>query len=338
MADENEQRYEQTFTVGKRAELTLRNVRGPITITGWDQPQVSIVAIKQCGTEWGAGDIFKDTTVEMEQDGAQVRVRTTASGGSGYMGWLGGSSFLGWIGIGRTPPLVSYTIQVPATSDVSVRSVSSDIVISRVMGSIYAKTVNGSIALNALSGQIITSVVDAPVQGSELAGTLATKAVAGNVIIKQSRLMSSWSKSVDGDVSLETTIDPAGDYKAHSVSGSLTLFVPPGAKVSASMHGISGRAICDLPCTITEQTRGRWSGEINGGGAAVGLKTVSGDLSLRAATNFAAAAEATPPPAQAAEPANADWPEMSILKAVERGELSVEAAVAKLAALDQSSH
>ena len=329
MAEPTEQSYEQTFDVGQRAELTLRNVRGPISISGWDRPQVSIIAVKQRGSEWGASDAFQDTTVEMEQDGAQVRVRTRYRGSSG---------FLGWVGFGRTQPRISFTIQVPAACDISVRTVSSDISISNVIGSVYAKAVNGDIKLESVSGQIITSGVDATVQGNALAGTLATRAVSANVIVKQSRLTSFWSKSVDGNVSLETTIDPAGAYDMRSVGGSLRMLIPSASKVSASLHGLSGQASCDLPCTVTEQARGRWAAQINGGGAAIALKTVSGDLSLRMSTSIPAAAQPPAPTVATAGPVNADWPEMSILKAVERGELSVEDAVAKLAALDQANH
>jgi len=330
MADVTEQRYEATFDVGERAELTLRNVRGDIEISGWDRPQVSVVAIKKLGTEWGAHESFEETNVEMEQDGPRVRVHTHRRE------W---GSIFSLIGIGRMPPQVDYTITVPVTSDVSIRTVEGKLTISNVTGSVYARTVSGAIHLERVSGQVITNCVNGSVHGIEISGTLAAKSVSGRITVTQSKLSSLWSKTVDGTVSLETTIDPTGTYEATSVSGSLHLFVPAQSRISAEFSGISGRATCDLPAKINQSGgpgRTHWQAIINGGGANVLLKTVSGDLTIGVSERLAAAEVATPPVPAAPPSSDQDWPEMSILKAVERGELSVEQAIARLSELDKA--
>jgi hypothetical protein len=323
----NEQRYEQSFNVGKTAELTLRNVRGNIEVSGWDRPEISVVAVKRMGSEWGARESFEDSYVEMEQDGQHVRVRTRRPNGGGLFGW---------IGIGRTPPRVDYTIKVPATSHVSVRNVDGRIAASDIIGNVYARTVNGRIELKRISGQIITSVVDADVHGTELGGTLATKAVSGSVAVAQSQLSSLWAKSVSGSVRAETTIDPNGSYETGSVDGSFHLMVPRDSRISASMTSVSGTATCTLPNQVSEHSHRHWRATINGGGASVALRTVSGSLSIAETSKLANAVPPAPSIAtEAAAPASGDWPEMAILKSVERGELTVEQALAKLADLDK---
>lgn len=329
MADLLEEVYESTFDVGAHGELTLRNVRGDIDIAGWNQPTVHVVAVKKIGNEWGARESFEESTVEMHQSGARVRVRTQRGGGGGLLGWMG---------IGRTPPQVTFTIKVPETSDVSVRNVDGKIHIANVAGNVYARTVGGRIELGNVSGQIMTSVVDAPVTGSKLRGTMATKAVSGNVAISQSQLSSLWGKSVDGDMLAETTIDPSGSYEHGSVNGSLRLRVPPESRISAEMSSVSGKATCDLPHQSSEHGAGRrhWEAAVNGGGARVLLKTVSGDLSISATTKLSSGKAAEPQPTGAPAAPSLDWPEMSILKAVESGDLTVEDALARLAELDKT--
>lgn len=328
MAEINEQKYEQTFNVGDHADLTLRNVRGGVEITGWNQPQVSIVAIKKIGTEWGARESFDVTVVEMEQDGPHLRVRTHRRGDG---------SIFGWLGIGRTPPQVFYTIKVPVTSDVSVRTVNGPLNVADIIGAVYLRTVEGDITINRVSGQVITSGVDATIRGSEIGGTVGSKSVSGSIVLTQSQLTSFWSKSVSGDARIETTIDPSGSYTAGSVDGSFHLSVPPHSRASAEMSSVSGKASCELPCRVTEQTIGRWRALVNGGGAPVALKTVSGDLTIAAAANLRSANVPTAQPSAAAASANRDWPEMSILKSVERGEMTVEQAIARLGELDKGA-
>jgi hypothetical protein len=328
MTDTNEQRYEQTFAVGDHADVTLRNVRGAVDIRGWDQPQVSIIAVKTLGTEWGAREAFDQTTVEMDHDGPRVRVRTQRQGDGGIFGW---------IGIGRTPPVVSYTIRVPATSNISVRTVNGPLTVAGIIGTLYLRTVEGAITINQVSGQIITSGVDAAVNGSEIGGTVAAKSVSGNISLTQSQLTSFWSKAVSGNVSLETTIDPTGNYESHSVDGSFRLRVPRDSRIAADMTSMSGRLVCDLPASVSHDVGGRWRANVNGGGASVLLKTLSGDLTINEATNLRGAAPVTSQPAAAPAPANRDWPEMSILKDVESGALSVEQAIARLAELDKGA-
>lgn len=134
MAEVSEQTYEKTFDVGARAQLTLRNVRGPIEISGWDRPQVQIVAVKKMGGEWGAHESFEGTTIEMEADGSDVRVRTRT---------LQDGGIFGFIGVGRTPPRIYYTIRVPVACELSIRTVEGRIHICDIVGSVYTKTVNG---------------------------------------------------------------------------------------------------------------------------------------------------------------------------------------------------
>ncbi len=327
MAATGEERYERVFAVGNHAELTLRNVRGSITVRGWDQPDVSVKAVKVRGTEWGASESFDQTLVEMEQDGSRVLIRTQRQGGG----------IFGWLGIGRTPPVVNFDVHVPLTSDISIRNVDGPITVTDIVGSVYLRAVDGDMTIERVSGQILTSAVESSLRGKEVAGTLALKSVSGNAILAQSRLSSLWSKTVSGSIQLETTIDPAGTYETSSVSGSLHLLVPPDSRANAEMHTVSGRAACDLPCTITEQGVGqrRWAAVINGGGARIYLKSVDGSLKIEPTTALAPVAPVTSAAPEKTAAADQQWPEMSILKAVERGELTVEEAIARLAELDK---
>jgi hypothetical protein len=125
--------------------------------------------------------------------------------------------------------------------------------------------------------------------------------------------------------------------------------VPADTRASFSVHGVSAAVHAALPCEVVHQSRApgarSWRGQLNSGGAAVGLHTVSGNFFLQPlivggvptgaeSPSAESPAEPAPPPADVAEPAPtpAETAELNILRALERGELSVDAALAQLAA------
>jgi predicted membrane protein len=315
----SEERFEKTFTTGDHCELAVYNVRGAVQVTGWDRPEVTVVAVKRLGSYWGAQEAFDQTTVEMEQSGAAVNLRTRT-----------GRTFspFGWMGIGTTPPEVSYTIQVPRKSEIAVRIVGGAVQIVNVQGTVYAKSVSGDIHLEKLAGNIIVHGVSGTATAQEIAGNLGVRTVSGDVAVRQSRLDSLSGKTVSGDIAVESPLLPAAEYTIRTISGDARFFVPPDTRASVELNSTSGDVHCEFPCAVTESRRGHWRGTLNGGGASIHVHSVSGDLEIRQA-----GPQEPPPPAAEPEPAPVaagESPEMAVLRAVERGEMSVEDALQKL--------
>lgn len=71
-----------------------------------------------------------------------------------------------------------------------------------------------------------------------------------------------------------------GRYDFHSVSGDVTLYLPSEEGVESHGTTISGHLVCDLPHEFTRRTRSGWRATVNGGGAQVRFKSVSGDLEV----------------------------------------------------------
>lgn len=323
-----EQRYEQTFATGPRCELSLTNVRGSIQVCGWDKPEVQVTAVKRLGNYMGAQQAYDETIVAMEQNGEAVSARTRMEKGFNPFAW---------IGLGTTPPEVVYTVMVPRRSEVAIRCVSGPVEVRDVEGSVYARSVNGDIYLAHVAGNVMVHGVNGRVTGEDLRGQLAARTVDGVIAIHGSTLASVSARTVSGDVTLETGLQPTGEYAVRTVSGGLHLLVPTDAAASLELHSTSGRASCDLPCQVTDSHRGTWRATLGGGGANVSLRSVSGGLTVSlAGQTEPPAPQASPEPtepeiAEAVPPKEA--PEMAVLRAVERGELPVEEALKQLEGL-----
>ncbi|MDP2856253.1 MAG: DUF4097 family beta strand repeat-containing protein, partial [bacterium] len=209
-----EERLERVFATGGHCELSLVNVRGTVKVVGWDKPEVAVVAVKRLGTYMGAQQAFDETTVVMEQQGPVVSLRTRMARGFNPFAW---------IGLGTTPPEVDYTVQVPTKSEVAVRTVSGPVQITDIQGSVYVRSVNGDLYLQNITGNAMVHSVNGRFSGQELAGNLGARTVDGAISIRRSRLASLSGRTVSGDISLESPLDPQGTYSAKTVSGSLHL-------------------------------------------------------------------------------------------------------------------
>jgi DUF4097 and DUF4098 domain-containing protein YvlB len=123
---------------------------------------------------------------------------------------------------------------------------------------------NGQVALNALSGKVVAHTTNGAVKATALSGGVDAETTNGSLSIEMA--------SVGSDkISLETT------------NGSVTLMLPEKAKASVAASvtngGISVGAL-DI-FDVTEKSRRRLEGKLNGGGTPVELHTTNGSIRLR---------------------------------------------------------
>ena len=321
-----ENQYERTesFQVGPDCELDARNLRGSTDIQGWDEQQVQVVARMQ------RQDNADPAEIEIGQEGDRVWARTKAASGEG--------EWRRWLGM-RHPPRVDFVIKVPRHCRVSTSMVSGTTRVQGVEGKLTLSTVSGDVSLQDVAGQISLNSVSGDITAEGLEGEVKVNTVSGDVAIQESELVSLRGNTVSGDLRLESTLDSEGRYNLSSVSGDLRLVVPADTRCTATLSTMSGDLRTALPYEALENKRTRKRYAIQGGGVAVDLSSVSGDL--RIAAMETAAAPASRAPATPATPAAPSTPvvpattvapvtRMDILRAIESGEMTVEAGLAKL--------
>ena len=167
---ESSDRWSRTFKVGPSGSLDLSNISGDIVITG------------------GAGDEIR---VEAVKQRARARGQPRRSGSwrpspSRPASAPAASRFPRPIRASRTPSVdVDYTVQVPASAAVSVRSVSGDLELTGVKGEARLETVSGSVT-TANSGQLarVKSVSgDVSVTEGGSGDVLSLGTVSGNLAV-----------------------------------------------------------------------------------------------------------------------------------------------------------
>ncbi len=312
-----EERIERTFTVGADASLTLENIIGDVRIAAWERPDIHVVAVQRGRTK---------AEIEMRQEGSHVTIRTV------HNRWW--SSFLRWLG-GERPPVVDYTVEVPAGCRVHLSAVDGAISLAGLRPEAHLSLVSGRVQAEALQGEADISLVSARLDGKGLRGRAAIKTVSGDIRLEGCQFDSLEVDTVSGRAHVATPLAPQGRYHFHSVSGDVILAIPAGTRATVVGESVSGRVRSDVPASVEWQGLGSWRATVNGGGVEVHFNSVSGDLILTAEGGEGRTERAAEPVAPAAEaPPSPEPPPMTtmdVLKAVETGQMTVDEALKRLA-------
>lgn len=123
---------------------------------------------------------------------------------------------------------------------------------------------NGQVVLNGLAGRVTAHTTNGAVKGTNLAGGVDGRATNGGVSIDMASVGA-------GPISVETT------------NGGVTLMLPESANATVSASVTNGAiSVGSLDhFDVTEKSRRRLEGRLNGGGTPVALRTTNGGIRLR---------------------------------------------------------
>jgi hypothetical protein len=317
----------ETFETPQGCDLVVENVRGAIVVEGWDKPTTEVVA----DTRKGEPDI------EIVQDGRRVEVRTKYE--RGVLDWLD------WLFKGNTP-VVDYTVHVPFASNLKLKNVSGPIHASGVQGTVKINNVDGTARLDEIAGKVKAETVNGSLHAHDLRGNAKLSTVNGQMKVQSGALDGLRADTVNGDISIASTLSASGDYVLHTVNGSCHVAVQEGFRAHVEAHGVNVSVDCKVPAESVDRSFGNWRGTIGTGDGPIGkirFDTVNGKLHIgahqqapEAGEPFVAKAEPAPEPPKPPEPpvpppapppAGEKPSQAEILAMVERGEISVDKAL-----------
>jgi DUF4097 and DUF4098 domain-containing protein YvlB len=132
------------------------------------------------------------------------------------------------------------------------------------------RTSNGKVTLSGLEGEVHASTVNGGIEGKGLTvSTLEASTVNGGV-----------------DVEITKSLTSTGSVSLEAVNGGVALALPDGSQASVTARVTNGGInTTGLDFQVTgEQTRRRFEGTLNGGGARVTLQTTNGGVRLSKST------------------------------------------------------
>ncbi|MCX6539060.1 MAG: DUF4097 family beta strand repeat-containing protein [Acidobacteria bacterium] len=244
-ADQQTEKFSKTVPLAKGGAFDLSNISGTIVITGGSGDQVVIDAVKR----GRSAEELKEVTIEVATTANRVDVRTRYPEGRGIRVW------------------VDYTVTVPKSAAINVKSISGDEKISGLDGEIHVNSISGNVSVaSATDVRAVKSVSgDVHVQASKSTAALSVSSVSGNVKLNDVTASEIQVNSVSGDVTCEAitttrvavktvsggvtfggSLAKGGRYELASHSGDVTIFASDKIGIEVSASTFSGEVTSDL--------------------------------------------------------------------------------------------
>ena len=329
-ADDGEAReetIEKEFTVAGMPRLRVRNVSGCTTIRAGDTGHVRVIAHKHVrgGSADRARRLFQNVEMRIEQRGDDILVEPHLY-----------EQERSWLDLFRGKRFrVDFDITVPRECAVDAQTVSGDLDLRGTRGPTRLESVSGDVEIADLQGPMRVKSVSGDVECTDYAGAVEGSSVSGDVSIR-GRVRSCELHTVSGDISIDLEPEEDGhESRLKTISGDVELGLI-GTSCTCDFRTASGDLECETPARIIREGRKDRTIVIGEGRGQLHVKTVSGDLTIRAAS--AAVAE-EPVAAGAPQPdveATAPMPPpvrpvvRDLLERVARGEVTVDEAAARL--------
>lgn len=320
---------EERFTFKQTPKLRVRNVSGETSVTaGGAAGEIRVIARKRvsASSEDRAKRLLQNLEVRMEKRGDELLVEPHLY-----------EQERGWLDLFRGKRFrVDFEITVPSECAVDAQTVSGELSVERVRGPIEIQSVSGDVRLDDAQGPVRLKSVSGDVDCSRYVGHLEANTVSGDLTIAGALLRSSQIHTVSGDVEVEGRLDARKEHRLKTISGDIELALAE-PDVTIDYRTASGDVECELPARIVRRGRKEYSIVLGDGRGHVGVKTVSGDLTVRG-TSTAAPVDAQPEEAEEesedvekTQPMDTSREEVrSVLERLARGELGVDDAAAAL--------
>lgn len=248
--------------------LRVENPFGGVTLVpGGSQVEVKQSVYARGATHAAADQEARRVRVEAFRDGEALAVRVTGDRRTRDVG----------VDLAITlPPALAANVGT-VDGDITARglradfrahSVSGRIATTDLGGHLAATTTSGDIHANGVPGGAELHTVSGDANLVRLTGEAELSTVSGSVGVEALRTTRLAANSTSGDLRLITRTPFSGRLRARTVSGSVTISLPPGSDCDVRTQSVSG--------TVTGGLASR-----AGAPGLIEVHTVSGDITLR---------------------------------------------------------
>jgi hypothetical protein len=171
-------------------------------------------------------------------------------------------------------------LEVPRDARLEISARSGDVSVRDVTGSVAVRTVSGDVSIRGGGGDLRMEAASGnlrAVAATPIAATVRT--ISGDVEIDAPRTERTSITTVSGDVEIASTFAPGGDHVVTTTSGDVELAIHGG--VTIDVRTVSGDVDCAHP-ELRGGTGRRDPLVIGDGAARLAVRTLSGDIEVRA--------------------------------------------------------
>ena len=284
------EKFAKTVPLAKGGMVDLGNISGNITVTVGAGDQVVIDAIKRGRST----EELKEVTIDVTSTANRVEVRTRYPENRRNISVS-----------------VDYTVTVPKSAGVTIKSVSGDSTVTGIDGELQINTVSGDVHVTGAADLRSAKSVSGDVTLDNVAavGTCAIKTISGDLTVHGLKAKEAQvdtisgdlkldnlvldrftTKSISGDVHFAGPLAKAGRYEFSSHSGDITIQTSDKVGFELTASSFSGSITTDMAVTTKGDTTteaGRRAprkhslqGTFGDGSAVLQLNTFSGEIKI----------------------------------------------------------
>ena len=271
----HDQTIEKTFTVDAMPRVRVQNVSGEIAIRVGESGQVRVVAHKRVkgGSADRAKRLLENVEVRIEQKGNDIFVEPHLY-----------EQERSWLDLFRGKRFrVDFEITVPRETAVNAQTVSGDLDLNGTRGPARVESVSGDVNIADVQGPMRLKSVSGDVQCTDYVGGVEGSSVSGDVDIR-GRVRSCELHTVSGDISIDLEPEAGRASRLKTISGDVEVGLLTSSCV-CDYHTASGDLECEEPARIIREGRKDRTIIIGEGRSHLTVKTVSGDLTIKAASS-----------------------------------------------------
>jgi DUF4097 and DUF4098 domain-containing protein YvlB len=269
-------------SVSADARIDVSNIKGAVTVSGWDKSEVAI-----SGT---LGDGAKELAVE--GGGSHLTIKVQPPDKQGWFSW-GADSRMGD---------TTLDIKVPRNAEMKIEVVSADVALSGVAGrllnvnsvsgksrldsdakEVEVDSVSGNIDLTGKADRGHLETVSGNVRSRGLGGQIKFETVSGDIDAENGDYREINAGTVSGDINLRGKPSKDARIDVETMSGDVHLYLPTDLSAHLRATTFSGTIRSDFG-KVKEEDHGPGSSldaMVGSGDARVNLQTFSGDVEVR---------------------------------------------------------
>lgn len=339
--------------IGTNGRVSVKTIRGLLRVRGIDGEEARLtVTYRIRAADQNAAERALETgRVTVDRGPGSLEVETPERRLSTGLAWLFSGARVN----------ADISLDVPWGTRIQYETMSGAIEAMALVGDQKYRTVAGNIRLWSLGGLVEASSISGSItldSGGDI--RLRANTISGAIRVRARRFYGMAVSTTSGRITVVGALDPAGDYRADSISGGVNL--TPLSGVTAELRTVSGSIASEVEHRI-EGGRGLWRSIIGDGRPTFRVNSTSGGLRILAARpgDYVVAASAPVEPTgqasaaataagsntavpesgetwsqeessatdDASEPADEE-DELSILQALEKGAIGVDEAARRL--------
>lgn len=246
--------FQKSYPLRSGGEVEVRNTNGGITVEAWDRDEVRVEAVKEvkADSDARAREILQKIRIDVQASAGQVLIETKLpKDEGGLFKMLTGNS---------TNFNVTYKIRAPRDIVAALHNTNGGVRLVGTRGKAVLHTTNGGASVERVEGDIRMRSTNGGLTVVDASGTLDGETTNGGI--------NAHLTQVNGDVTLSTT------------NGGVTLKVPRDLRASLDVSTSNGSIRSDLEVEGGRRARKSLTGDINGGGDMVKIRSTNGGVKI----------------------------------------------------------